>query len=252
MKDIITIFVSIMIFICISCSNSDEPENTDTNAPCTYQSTQVCADIVIAYNPLNENVDEPYQNPDLALGHPKGKGEQQGSTDVVCLGDLINGEIQSEGGNIILSFSKYHIINGSGIDFKVFENTFTNYDGKYIEVARVSVSDDNVNYYEFPVSYNENYPINDIRRYESGFCGVNPVYANSENCEIAPSDANSGGDAFDIDVIIKLYNLPVDFKPKYVKITDAGSKYEDVGNDLKYLQRGVDIDAVCIMNYEEN
>lgn len=64
-----------------------------------------------------------------------------GTNGVVSLGD---------GGEAILQFNS-PIVNGTGPDFAVFENSF---DGQFLELAFVEVSSDGVNYFRFPAVSN--------------------------------------------------------------------------------------------------
>lgn len=64
-----------------------------------------------------------------------------GTNGVVSLGD---------GGEAILQFNT-PIVNGTGPDFAVFENSF---DGQFLELAFVEVSSDGVNYFRFPAVSN--------------------------------------------------------------------------------------------------
>lgn len=64
-----------------------------------------------------------------------------GTNGVVSLGD---------GGEAVLEFN-LPIIDGSGPDFAVFENSF---DGQFLELAFVEVSSDGINYFRFPAVSN--------------------------------------------------------------------------------------------------
>lgn len=77
-------------------------------------------------------VDEVWKTPSKAYG----KATSDGS-DIVCLGN---------GGQIVMTFPR-PIRDGSGPDFAVFENGFSN---TFLELAFVEVSSDGVNYYRFP------------------------------------------------------------------------------------------------------
>jgi hypothetical protein len=85
------------------------------------------------------NVDAVFQTPAKALGEPgNSDGTEQGVIfDIVSLGT---------GGSITLSFSP-PIANGAGFDFAVFENSF---DDTFLELAKVEVSSDGINFVAFP------------------------------------------------------------------------------------------------------
>lgn len=84
-------------------------------------------------NPVyGTGVDEIWKTPRKAYG----KATTDGS-DIVCLGN---------GGQIVMTFPR-PIRDGSGPDFAVFENGFSN---TFLELAFVEVSSDGVNFYRFP------------------------------------------------------------------------------------------------------
>jgi hypothetical protein len=78
-----------------------------------------------------ENVDASWQTPDKALGPATGD-----TTDIVSLG---------EGGTITLGFDAT-LVDGSGYDFAVFENGFSD---EYLELAYVEVSSDGEHFVRF-------------------------------------------------------------------------------------------------------
>lgn len=83
--------------------------------------------------------DAVFQTPQKALGAPGNHdGNNEGSTfDIVSLG---------RGGSIVLTFDP-PIVDGDGFDFAVFENSFSN---TFLELAKVEVSSDGVNFVQFP------------------------------------------------------------------------------------------------------
>lgn len=89
------------------------------------------------YAPGTE-VDLTFQTPQKALGAPgNSNGNNEGSVfDIVSLG---------RGGSIVLSFDP-PIVDGAGYDFAVFENSFSN---TFLELAKVEVSSDGVNFVQF-------------------------------------------------------------------------------------------------------
>jgi hypothetical protein len=194
---------------------------------------------IIEYNPVGNPL---FNDPSLALGLPKGLGLKTGSLDVVSLGS----NDQGEGGSIILKFEQT-IVNGSGIDFKIMENPFQVTENNYfIETAKVFLSLDGENWFEFPNSINDEYNIEDQTRY-SGLAGVQPVYTNETDLDSPPAqDENSGGDFFDLEEMTS----PIkETGFKYLKIVDAGSTISDPGN-LNAGNNGFDLDAVVGLNYK--
>ncbi|MFA6173087.1 MAG: hypothetical protein WC701_05320 [Kiritimatiellales bacterium] len=86
-------------------------------------------------------VDTIFRTPEKALGKAAG-----GTHDIVCLGD---------GGQITMTFSKA-IIDGSGFDFAVFENAFSD---TFLELAWIEVSSDGINFVRFPNFYANTNPV---------------------------------------------------------------------------------------------
>ena len=158
--------------------------------------------------------------PALVLGPPKGGGACGGSTDVVSLGN---------GGWVVLEFAGDAIVDGPGPDFIVFENPFEidcNPDQVFAELGTVSVSEDGVNFTDFPCTATEP---------PYGACsGWHPVLANADKNTIDPTDpAVAGGDAYDLaDIGVK--------RARYVRITDR----PDIGGAAGVY----DLDAVAIVH----
>ena len=105
------------------------------------------------------------------------------------------------GGEIIVGFKNSYIIDGDGVDFIIFENAFVNpINNKiFIEPAIISVSEDGINYIQFPF---------DTLTLE-GCAGTKPT-----NGKKNPFDYNvSGGNGFDLAVLgLK--------RARYIKISD--------------------------------
>ena len=163
--------------------------------------------------------------PDVVLGASKGSDTGSQSLDVVSLGS---------GGFIVLSFGDGTcVVDGEGDDLAVLENPFYitgDEDNRYIEAARVEVSQDGVTYYPFPTSVDAFRLLGDPLRY-SGFAGVEPVVEGATPDEV-------GGDRFD------LADIGVDWA-RYVRITDAGGDPEDPGDKMAAGagMSGFDLDA---------
>ena len=178
--------------------------------------------------------------PDIVLGYPGG------TWDVASLGD---------GGSITLKFSKGRIIDGPGVDFTIFENSFYIAGGPEIfaETARVEAGKDGVNYYAFEMEYT---PAASPEERWRGMAGVMPVLALPDT-GIDPSDPSvSGGDSFD------LLDIGLDWAC-YIRLTDTGkpgtssekldrngTPIDDPGNYFSGYNAGFDLDAVVAVNYE--
>ena len=139
------------------------------------------------------------------------------------------------GGEIIVGFNNEYIYDGDGADFTIFENAFLNPINNKIfaEPAKVAVSLDGNNYYEFP--------------YDSltleGCAGTNPTNG-SQNCF---DPLVSGGNSFDIAKLgLK--------KIAFIKITDISEIILKNKNHPFYdvTISGFDLDAVIGLNLETN
>lgn len=197
--------------------------------------TDPFADRVVSRNLLNLNAFRSAELPQIVLGAPRGKGLVWGSTDVVSLGAAINddgGASAPYGGAITLEFVDNEVWDGPGADFTVFENVFYVCDEsgvpdpetRFMEPAVVSVSQDGVNWRQFPIDFSPRYDPDsgelNLRHpycYHSGFAGVNPVM--SDGLSPDPTDvAVSGGDSFDISA------LGLEWI-RYVRIQSTGSRW---------------------------
>lgn len=220
------------------------------------------ADEVVVFRPLTATG----QNPNLALGPPTGWGMNDGSNQVVSLHARAAGDGNAPyGGTIVLKFNDNMVVNGSGVDFTVFENAFypNGADGgRWTEPAIVAVSQDGEYWGEFPFNYRPSYlPDGEVNFYNHydyryGFAGINPVF--SRNGYPDPTNpAVSGGDSFDLD---DLPGRPFAWI-QYVRITSAGDRWlrGDNGSLVRHIgyrgslsgtaSSGFDLDAVSAVNY---
>jgi hypothetical protein len=154
------------------------------------------------------------------LGPPKGNGAEQGSLDVVSLGN---------GGQVTVEFGGTGIVDGPGPDLIVFENAFFaagNPEEPFAELATVEVSNDGASFVAFPCT---------ATALPYGSCaGWHPVYANPSENSIDPLDPDvAGGDAFD------LADLGVT-EARFVRITDR--------KDIQGMNGVFDLDAVGVVN----
>lgn len=154
--------------------------------------------------------------PKIVLGPPDGAGANLGSLDVLSLGN---------GGVIVLALDDIGIVDGPGPDLLVFENPTVN----FRETGWVAVSDDGVNWHEWPCD-----PTDGAHDFP-GCAGVKPVYANAVN-GLDPTDpARAGGDAFDLATIGVA-------RARYVRIRDSGK------NTYTGVSGGFDLDAIAVVN----
>ncbi|MCE9500093.1 MAG: LIC_13355 family lipoprotein, partial [Leptospira sp.] len=104
-------------------------------------------------------------------------------------------------------WTKQRVINGTGIDFVVFENPFqinSNPSTVFMEAIVVEVSIDGTNFCGFAPDYinsSETVYSNDPSKWIR-YAGKTPVYYNDDNNQLKGSDiydpAKSGGDGFDL------------------------------------------------------
>jgi hypothetical protein len=156
--------------------------------------------------------------PEVIEGPPQGAGASQGGTDVLSLGV----------GGVIVVMMGEEIDDGPGPDFTVFENAFDYGQGQvYAEPGVVAVSDDGVQFTEFPCDPDAGVV--------STCAGMHPVYSNPNN-GISPFDPSvSGGDPLD------LHDVGVT-RARYVRIRDLG-----LGSHAGPAA-GFDLDAIAVLN----
>jgi hypothetical protein len=159
--------------------------------------------------------------PAVVMGPPHGDPSgQNGSIDVVSLG---------QGGEIVLGFAGQGLDDGAGADFIVFENAF-NAGGDptkpYAEPGQVSVSEDGVNWSEFPCKA-DSYPYD-------GCAGWHVVKSNPDN-GVSPYDSDAaGGEAYDLALLgVK--------SARYVRIQDRS----EAGSGTS---AGFDLDAISVIH----
>lgn len=185
--------------------------------------------------------------PGVVTGPPDGQGLFEGSLDVFSLG---------LGGEIVVRFDDNVIVDGAGVDFTVFENSFLERSGlvtlpPFTEPGRVSVSQDGITWFAFPVCQ---LSLADSP-YHPGCAGVYPVLSNQDpafphasvptttppiedlvgqNVLTLPVPEGAGGDSFDLaDVGIGW--------ARYVRIEAAGF----VDGPAAAPTAGFDLDAVA-------
>lgn len=168
--------------------------------------------------------------PSILQGGPHGGGLKSGSTHVLSLG---------VGGELIVDFGDYDIVDGEGADFIVFENSFEVSPGNLVtEPGIVGVSEtssDASAFIDFPCDVN----IKGVQPDSSHCAGFQPVLANvTQNC-IDPTDITlAGGDAFDLATLTLK-------RARYVRIKDTGTALSGTDN------RGFDLDAIVLIHYDK-
>jgi hypothetical protein len=199
------------------------PPSTDCG-PVASSRSDIFASRVVSYRTGPGGGFQEELLPDIVLGGPRGEGLYQGGYDVFSLGI---------GGEIVLEFAQT-VCDGPGPDFTVFENAFRvgNF-GTFVEPGLVSVSEDGMNFRDFPCALTTPY---------KGCAGLQPVLANVNLNDIDPTDPKvSGGDAFDLRMI----GLT---KARFVRIRDSGLSLGPPAPEAE----GFDLDAVVTVNTFHN
>jgi len=166
--------------------------------------------------------------PAVIRGAPGGPGS---SDETLSLG---------VGGEIVVDFGDYDIVDGPGPDFIVFENPFLlGPCQSYAEPAVVGLSAGDAaptSFVDFPCALSRSRGDPQQQRWAyPGCAGVHPVLAAKTSCT-APSAAAAGGDAFDLATLgIK--------QARYLRLRDAG--ISTMGDGTK----GFDLDAVVLLHY---
>lgn len=186
--------------------------------------------------------------PGIVLGAPRGGGYGAGSSDVVSLGAASVDAAGSApyGGAITLAFTNNRVVDGPGADFTVFENVFYvggDSNNRMMEPAIVSVSQDGVSWFTFPVDFSPRFDPTtgalNLRHpyvYNRGFAGVNPVIANGVNVD-ATDPTVSGGDSFDLADL----QVPGLTWISFIRIQSTGDKWlRDQDGDLIHHPNGRD------------
>ena len=232
------------------------------------------ADEKISFSPLDpaNNCSFCPSMPNVVLGAPKGTGQWWGSYDIVSLHAKVNndnGASAPYGGSIVLRFKNNIVVNGQGVDFTVFENAFDdryNLGARYMEPATIEVSQDGVNFREFPFDFVPHYTngvldLSNPAVYAKGFAGINWVEDYTTGPD--PRTPKAGGDSFDLDDLPKVPNVPDFTWIQYIKITSTGDNWKvDMNGDVVRHENGsltagasgtktsgFDLDAVCAVNY---
>ena len=180
--------------------------------------------------------------------------EDQGSNyasfgeDVAALG-IADGTVVSLGdaGTAVLTFEK-PIANGSGFDFAVFENGFSD---TFLELAFVEVSSDGVHFFRFP-AHSETQAETQI----GGFGTIDPTYLNN----FAGKYKAMFGTPFDLDDLeddplldknqithVKLVDVVGSIDPEFATYDAFGNAVNDPF-PTPFWSSGFDLDAVGVIH----
>ncbi len=175
---------------------------------------------------IGSNVDVTWQTPDKALGKAIGD-----SYDIVSLG---------RGGSITLTFDN-PIVNGSGYDFAVFENSFSD---NALELGYAEVSSDGTNFYRFANDSLTSSPV-------GGYGSVDPTNITS----LAGKYRQGYGTPFDLMSLNGISGLDIN-NIGYVRIVDivGDGNHFDTSGDVIYDpyptsgSAGFDLDAIGVLH----
>lgn len=174
-----------------------------------------------------------FGTPSLATGAPSGS-----TLDVVSLGD---------GGSATVTFAQ-PITDGTGYDFAVFENSFSD---TFLELAFVEVSSDGVNFFRFP-SHSQTQTTTQI----GGFGAVDCRYINN----LAGKYKINYGTPFDLADVpnnallnkssithVKVIDVVGSINATYATYDSFGNKINDPFT-TPFNSSGFDLDAVGVIN----
>jgi hypothetical protein len=221
------IFLTISFFQCNPfASNKDSSEKSATllalaiSSNIAQSSTPNCPpstlpqDILIADEIISAPgaSDRAFGDPSKAINGICGGGENNGSLDVYEL------EATGSGSSLILSWKNKRVLNSTGIDFIVFENSFKSQGTSnlyFIEPIVVDVSEDNVNFCGFTPNFSGGGTATQLRDDWKNFAGLSPVFYNMTNLTLTAAEifsdptqqssgfsyymGKSGGDGFDLN-----------------------------------------------------
>ena len=164
-----------------------------------------------------------------------------GSNGVVSLGD---------GGSAIITFQN-HVTNGSGFDFAVFENSFSDV---FLELAFVEVSSDGINYVRFSPSSNTQ-TITQIGPFDNtgDATKINNLAGKYRAMYGTPFDLQelSGNALLDINAIthIKIIDVVGSINPLYASYDISNNPINDPF-PTAFASGGFDLDAVGVIHQQ--
>jgi len=195
-------FFSLLLIVSAGCSEKSSPQ-----APPPHTFTPWADEVVSIQYGTGAGFGQRFF-PGNILGPPDTSASQYAASfteqNLLTLG---------RGGEIVLAFRDGGIYDSTGVDFTVFGNPFINRANGQVfrKVAIVSVSEDGLQWYEFPF---------DTVTY-AGLAGATPT--NGQANSLDPTA--SGGDSFDLATVGLHHAI-------YVKLTDAADRVSDGGDSF--------------------
>jgi hypothetical protein len=208
------IFILITFLGLIHCSSEKTKKNnslmvavllfsqTQKSSSTTTPSFSVPSDTADTVTSAANHTGLDFRDKAKAVNGVRGAGISSGGVDVFSL--TATGNTAS----IVLEWSGRRILNGSGIDFTVFENAFqysANASTVFMEAIIVEVSQDNISYCGFSPSYNfsPKTTYSTTPSFWLRFAGITPTLYNLETNNFIGNDlydlTKTGGDGFDLE-----------------------------------------------------
>jgi hypothetical protein len=237
---------------------SQSTKTTTTNTPTVVIPSDTADTVTLAPNHTGSG----FQDKANAVNGVRGAGNGSGSGDVFSL------KSTGASASIVLEWSGKRVLNGSGIDFIVFENVFqyNNTTTYFMEPIIVEVSQDNVSYCGFSpdFTFSPETTYSTAATNWKGFAGITPVLYNVESNIFTGNDlydiSKTGGDGFDLDNLTSAndYNIGCNLTLRdkiksegfvYLRLTAATARTNaDTGSnflqDTGAFGGGPDIDGV--------
>ena len=257
--------ITLLILGLVSCSSGKTNKNSSLLAAglLLSQSSKSISSL------SNSVIAVPADSADTVTYAPNHTGSVRGAGLSSGSGDVFSLTATGANASMVLEWSGKRILNGSGIDFIVYENAFqynSNPSTVFMEAVIVEVSQDNVSYCGFSPDYifspETTYNINPT--YWKRFAGITPVIYNIESNVFSGNDlydtSKTGGDGFDLDNLSATndYNIGCNTTLRdkiksegfvYLRLTSATARTNlDTGanflQDTGAFDGGPDIDGV--------
>ncbi len=208
------IFVSINFVFLIQCNSEKSNKNnsmmvaallfsqTQKSSSPTITTFSIPLDTADTVTSAPNDNGSGFRDKAKAVNGVRGGGISSGGVDVFSL------TAKGSSASMVLEWSGRRILNGSGIDFTVFENAFqynANSSTAFMEAIIVEVSQDNISYCGFSPSYNftPKTTYSTAPSFWLRFAGITPTLYNVESNIFSGNDlydtSKTGGDSFDLE-----------------------------------------------------
>lgn len=250
---------------CMNIESDTAQSGGSNNSSCGVTMTDNEFEVNYAVRCMEQiNLSTPAENenfgPNNAIGAPTGAGLNAGSLDVFVIGRQKSAWLWHETAKAI---------NENGPDVVVYENGFKYSGGVFRDLGWLEVSNggassdpDQWEWYswQLPVNFTAS-----LIESTDNLVGKNTVNVNKSCDPTNPREQSAGGDLFDLSQAKKITSrgdgnplnfvfgetLNTDTTPiKYFRVYDGGDYLED-GTETS-VDNGIDIDAICILNYSDS